>query len=850
MLFSTSMYDTAQAKWEALLARAGETRAAELRAQMARAEKTYSPDAILAAKWICGSSPLSDLANYDLDLFLSCGEHGVFLRQSSPYAAGVPEDIFLNYVLHIRVNEEELCDCRKFFHSQLAERVAGLDAIGAVIEANYWCAENVMYQATDARTISALGAYRSGYGRCGEESAFGVNVFRSLGIPARQIYTPRWAHCDDNHAWVEVWCGGQWYFLGACEPEEVLNKGWFTNAASRAMLIHSRCFGEISGEEIISKVGMASFLNNLKLYAATKSLTVAVKDAAGEPEEGAQVSFGILNYCDIFPAAVMVTGAGGTVRLTCGLGSINIHAKKGDLFCERMVYTPDADRVEIVLERESPVPGQWEDFVSTAPKDQIVSAARPTEEQKALGLKKTAAANEIREKRTEAMFHRERAEAVVKQYGYSREIFDLLFESRGNLDRLLAFLEDGEFQPEEKEALLLTLSAKDRRDVDPEVLREALACSREYQAPEELYYPCIVCPRVFNEPLRLCRRFILETLSQEQKAAFRGDPMEIWRYIGREIGFDESIEYGQIVTGPVGALTVKNASPLSKKILFVSICRTLGIAARMNPVDRRAEYWADGRFTAVEAARREDCAVVFEKEDGESWQYETDFALGLLTDGMYQTLELSREKWEGDRLRIRVSAGEYRVITDNRLPNGNLYASRYHFTLAPGETQTIRLRKHQADLSEMLGSYELEEFKVRDSQGQEVTGSELTKNGAVLLWLEEGREPTEHILNEMLELEADFRSLPADVVFLVRSREALENAKLQKVLEVFPRIRVYYDPFVPNVETLARRMYVDPEKLPLILVATGALTAVYACSGYNVGSGDMVVKVCRSVMRA
>ena len=103
---------------------------------------------------------------------------------------------------------------------------------------------------------------------------------------------------------------------------------------------------------------------------------------------------------------------------------------------------------------------------------------------------------------------------------------------------------------------------------------------------------------------------------------------------------------------------------------------------------------------------------------------------------------------------------------------------------------------------------------------------------------------------EMLEMEADFLSLPADIVFLVRSQEALENAKLQKVLEVFPRIRVYYDPFVPNVETLARRMYVDPEKLPLILVATGALTAVYACSGYNVGSGDMVVKVCRSVMRA
>ena len=355
MIFSQQEASAAQSKFDALLERAGAQRKRELLAALEEAKASVSEEVLLAAKWICANSPLSDLANYDFAIFLSCAEHGVYLREHSPFAKDVPEDIFLNYVLHIRVNEEELCDCRKFFHSQLAERVAGLDAIGAVIEANYWCAENVMYQATDARTISALGAYRSGYGRCGEESAFGVNVFRSLGIPARQIYTPRWAHCDDNHAWVEVWCGGQWYFLGACEPEEVLNKGWFTNAASRAMLIHSRCFGEISGEEIISKVGMASFLNNLKLYAATKSLTVAVKDAAGAPVEGAQVSFGILNYCDIFPAAVMVTGAGGTVRLTCGLGSINIHVKKGDLFCERMVYTPDADRVEIVLDRKSVV---------------------------------------------------------------------------------------------------------------------------------------------------------------------------------------------------------------------------------------------------------------------------------------------------------------------------------------------------------------------------------------------------------------------------------------------------------------------------------------------------------------
>ena len=112
------------------------------------------------------------------------------------------------------------------------------------------------------------------------------------------------------------------------------------------------------------------------------------------------------------------------------------------------------------------------------------------------------------------------------------------------------------------------------------------------------------------------------------------------------------------------------------------------------------------------------------------------------------------------------------------------------------------------------------------------------------MWLDEGKEPTEHILNEMLERAEEFHRLPAQIVMMVRTPQALDNAKLGRVLREFAGIRVCYDSFVPNVETLARRMYVDPEKLPLILVTTGVLDAIYACSGYNVGSADMILKIC------
>lgn len=137
------------------------------------------------------------------------------LRRTSPYAAHLPEDIFLNYVLHPRVNEEELSDCRRAMYDELSPLLAGLPEYQAAVRVNYWNVSQVTYRLTDDRTISAAAAWRCGFGRCGEESTFAVNAYRAVGIPARQIYTPRWAHCDDNHAWVEVWVDGSWHFLGA-----------------------------------------------------------------------------------------------------------------------------------------------------------------------------------------------------------------------------------------------------------------------------------------------------------------------------------------------------------------------------------------------------------------------------------------------------------------------------------------------------------------------------------------------------------------------------------------------------------------------------------------------------------
>ena len=126
-------------------------------------EACTAPEAILM-KYLYGTMPLRDAGEYDFSLFLSYVRHGLWLRENMEWCAALPEDIFVHYVLACRVNSEDLTDCRPFFYEKLKDRVAGRSLKEAVLEVNYWCAENATYESTDIRTASPMTMYRSGWG--------------------------------------------------------------------------------------------------------------------------------------------------------------------------------------------------------------------------------------------------------------------------------------------------------------------------------------------------------------------------------------------------------------------------------------------------------------------------------------------------------------------------------------------------------------------------------------------------------------------------------------------------------------------------------------------------------------
>lgn len=163
-MFTQKFMQEIERSFEAQLNRLGERRT-----EVETALSKCSDDEAEALKCLYASMPVSDAADYEAELFLSYAKHGVFLWEAGPFAGTIPEEIFAGYILHHRVNNEDLTPCRPFFYEKLHKRIEGLSMEKAILEINYWCAEEATYRTTDDRTASAECVYRSAYGRCGEE---------------------------------------------------------------------------------------------------------------------------------------------------------------------------------------------------------------------------------------------------------------------------------------------------------------------------------------------------------------------------------------------------------------------------------------------------------------------------------------------------------------------------------------------------------------------------------------------------------------------------------------------------------------------------------------------------------
>lgn len=809
-----------------------------------------------ALEYLYAYMPLSDLADYSGNYYLGEVKATLKARKEMPWVKQIPEEVYLHFVLPIRVNNENLDTFRTAMYGELSQRVKGMSMKDAALEVNHWCHEKVNYRGSDSRTSSPLSTIKTSWGRCGEESTFTVEAMRTVGIPSRQVYTPRWAHTDDNHAWVEVWIDGKWYFLGACEPDADLNMGWFAEPSRRTMLVHTRAFGAYRGNEtvVISDPHFAE-LNLICNYAPCKTFNIQVTNKDNQPVRDAKVEYRLYNYCEFFPLASSKTDSLGFTHFTTGLGDLLIWASKDNAYGFQKITVANVDTVHIQITEDHPVAYSLQyDLVPP-----VQPPARPVSE---AGQK----ANQLRLQHEDSI--RNAYIATFRDSAWSAQLAStlglnadsvgtIIKKSYGNWKEIESFLEANNGGHKAwMLGFLESLSSKDLRDTKASVLNDHFEHGF-VENPEEkglnqsFYTDYVLSPRIEIELLRPWRALLQAHFNDAFREKAQKDISVITQWIKDSILIDnEANQLSRCSITPRGVFELRVSDTRSRNIFFVALCRSMGIPARLNPINGVPQYFAHKDWNDVyfEKKPQEITAKGFLRfinaTPDMDPKYYLNFTVAKLEHGVYNTLELQEGEGVNEfKDKVETDAGEYLLVTGNRIAGGSVLASLTFFEVKPGQTVTVPVNVRTLQSKpEKLGTIGMNTLSLENAkEGKTVDVKSLLKDkGAIFIWLDLGKEPSKHILNDLPAFSDKLSAWGGSVVFLFP--EENKNSELPANYVNLPKQSVTLvdsgNQFIAEIEKMKKHELRND--FPVVIACDNKGNVIFFSEGYTIGIGEQL----------
>lgn len=799
-----------------------------------------------ALTFLFAYSPLCDITYWGGDFLLRNVCLSLQAREEMPWGRNIPEDIFRHFVLPVRGKSEALDSSRQVFYEALKERVSRCASMEeAALEVNHWCHEHVVYKPTNARTASPLSTMCAARGRCGEESIFTLAALRSVSIPARQIYVPRWSHCDDNHAWIEVWVDGEWKYLGACEPEPRLNLAWFTDPVQQAMYVVADVFGKYPGKEDI--VGMDAdntTVNVTSRYTPTTRTVVRVVDSLGMPVEGAKVDYRVFNYGEYYPVVTLYTDAAGETALSLGKGCISVWGWKGDRFG---VATFDvAERDTLTLELRYAVDQQgWRMETVLQPPVARSLATTVTAEERARNDRRFAREDSIREAYIATFPSLEVVRRQADSLGVEPGLWQRLVEAaRGNHAELWRFMSGipGEWRGVALD-LLTVVPEKDLQDTPADVWMAHLGTALPYR-DEPLFKEYILNPRVGDELLTAYR----EPLGLYLEEMGVTSVPELVEHVRQFRGVDTLFRFRGIIP-PEGIICSGVTDRLSRSIFFVAACRSMGIPARLNPMTGQPEYAEYDRWLPITLQGNDEVAkgtlmLTCAGEPVGDPTYFLHFTIGKVEPGTIRTINLGRDAsvdmgagasfGEIFSRPVELEEGHYILATGNRDASGAVHSRLVPFEIVAGRLTTLPLEIPAVPEGRtVLGQVTLP--PALEGLGED--------EYALLAVLEANTEPTNHFLRDMGAAKADFEALPARLCFFFKDAANREKFRPEDFRPFPANLAWDSDTDGELLSRLAGELDVTGTvNLPLVLVVNGKGEVTFLSRGYRVGLGAQVLK--------
>jgi len=649
-----------------------------------------------AADWILAWLPLSDLVDLDLALLREHVEVAAESYRDAPWADQLPRDLWLRFIVPHRVSQEPAQAWRRTFRDALLPRTRDAETMeDAALAVGRWCREQATFKSTSGRDQGPLTTVARGIGRCEEEMILNISALRAAGIPARSCATPYWSFTDNNHAWVETWADGRWWYLGGCEPDRCLNRAWFTGSASRTGFVRSVGYGEFDpgSEPLYRAKDGSTVINSTAVYADPIHVTARL---AGEWEDAeGEIRVNVLNFGSLRPVAYITSGD----RIDLGPGEYAFTAGDGETLLLEVAGGRSGDTIEVVLDESDRYdldasPGFWLRYPE--------SDARPVRDLDLVGderraiLDRNVSLRDGDRAKLRSLSEAETAQLEDLRHDY-RERFDSILEKPfERASTIFALL--GEYSEDPARAALVDfLDAADDKDLlelDHAGVRSHIDGALAVRDRLELAMP----DSIFVEGLLACR------ISREPGGPWReglpllpksGDAREFLEEIlGLWSARTEIVEAGFFGAplDPAQVWALSGGTERDSKVGLVGLLRRNGFPARYR--HGKVEAWL-GDWQALDA---EDGKLVEAGggDDGEMGRLEIVLTRGgepFAEAESYRHFNMARPKdgwlespwWDPALGEQDWDAGDFILSSANRVPGGSVYGRLRRVTVSSGE---------------------------------------------------------------------------------------------------------------------------------------------------------------------
>ena len=750
-----------------------------------------------ALAFLNASMPLCDAVDYSQDYYLQNIKASFKAKKEMSWGKRVPEREFKHFVLPIRVNNENLDDFRMAYYEELRDRVKDLSMYDAVLEVNHWCHEKVNYKGSDSRTSAPMATIKTSWGRCGEESTLLVAALRTVCIPARQVYVPRWAHCDDNHAWVEAWVDGKWHFLGACEPEPMLDLGWFNAPASRALLVHTRVLGDYDGpEEVISKTPYYTEINVIDNYAETAKLNVKVYDSHLNVVPDARVDFKIYNYSEYNTVATKHTDNNGETWLSAGLGTMMVYASKDEKFGFDVVNIGSINNITIILCRDARTCASTESFdYDIIPPAENARIPEVSAEMRSENNRRLAIEDSIRNA------YVAQCVAAQNEGDYDKEI---MAKTWGNYQTIKDFIDYARTLDREDDAytLLHNLTDKDLRDVSMEVLKDCFDND-------------MLNPRVSNEMLR-------PYVKSFKESSLPDNVDNLIKWVNDSITVDEAFGESRTPISPAGVMRSRVADSHSRDIFFVALARTKGITSRIDPVTGKVQYfdnqWIDVEFEKLDDEKQsKPGSLVINYNGDDDPRYYTHFSIKKFNGNTFDLLAY-------DAMDPGMDVG---MTYSQIMEHGGLSLDPGYYVMSSGP------RLADGSVLNHLIFFKIESEKTTEVELVIRSAESLRKGDHIMAYLDGGSEPTTHAMQDISILKDEFEKWNGKITFIFKYEEDFKNFKLKKFNNLPKNI---------DFEINSGTVFDTINNLPCFQILNSENEVIFEKQGYTIGLGEQLLR--------